>query len=105
MVHEGFTNLVRVALVRFLGDDPPTMSTKESPVESFARFFEAAMPEGLAQSVSQNLRAAASSAFEKMDLVSREELDVQQRVLLRTREKLELLEKQVAELEEKLLNK
>ena len=61
------------------------------------------MPEGLAQSVTDNLRAAASGAFEKMELVSREELDVQQRVLLRTREKLEALEKQVAELEQQLL--
>lgn len=87
----------------FLGNDPATMSKKESPADNFMRFLEAAMPAGLAQSINDNLRAAASSAFEKMDLVSREELDVQQRVLLRTREKLEALEKQVAELEKKLL--
>jgi hypothetical protein len=98
-----FTNLVRVAFAGNLGDDPATMNRNESPADSFLRFLQAAMPEGLAQSVNENLRAAASSAFEKMDLVSREELDVQQRVLLRTREKLEALEKQVAELEKKLL--
>ena len=52
---------------------------------------------GLAAAVRDNLRAAASSAFEKMDLVSSEEFEVQKRVLLRTREKLEQLELQVAE--------
>lgn len=95
--------MVRVAFNKYLGNDPATMNKKESPADSFMRFLEAAMPAGLAQSVSENMRAAASSAFEKMELVSREELDVQQRVLLRTREKLEALEKQVAELEKQLL--
>jgi BMFP domain-containing protein YqiC len=37
-----------------------------------------------------------------MDLVTREEFDVQSAVLARTREKLEKLEKQIAELESKL---
>jgi hypothetical protein len=42
------------------------------------------------------------SALEKMDLVSREELDVQEKVLQRTREKLEALEARISELEQKL---
>jgi len=41
------------------------------------------------------------STFAKMDLVTREEFDVQTAVLARTREKLEKLEKQIAELESK----
>ena len=49
-----------------------------------------------------NLRAAASNAFDKMELVNSEEFEVQKRVLLRTREKLEQLEKQVAELEKQM---
>lgn len=68
-------------------------------LDSFLRFFEAALPGGMASAMRDNLRAAARAAFEKMDLVTREELDVQQRVLQRTREKLEALERQVAELE------
>jgi len=48
------------------------------------------------------LRAAANSAFEKMDLVNSEEFEVQKRVLLRTREKLDQLERQVAQLEKQL---
>ena len=70
--------------------------------DSFLRFFDAALPNGLAAALRDNLRAAASSAFEKMDLVSTEEFEVQKRVLLRTREKLELLEKQVAQLEKQM---
>lgn len=50
----------------------------------------------------KNMRAALQSAFGKLDLVTREEFEVQSAVLLRTREKLEALEKQVAELEKQL---
>lgn len=60
------------------------------------------LPEGLAavhDDVRQNLRAAVTSAVQRMDLVSREEFDVQAGVLRRTREKLDALEKRVAELE------
>ena len=49
--------------------------------------------------IEKNLRAVLQSAFARLDLVTREEFDVQQAVLLRTREKLEALEKKVAELE------
>lgn len=47
----------------------------------------------------KNLRAALSGLFAKLDLVTREEFDVQRQVLARTREKLAALEKRVAELE------
>jgi len=60
------------------------------------------VPEGLSSEVEKNIRAAMSASFERMDLVTREELDVQKAVLARTREKLEKLEKQVAELSDKL---
>jgi len=43
-----------------------------------------------------------SGAFARLDLVTREEFDVQQEVLLRTREKLTTLESKVAALEEQL---
>ncbi len=49
--------------------------------------------------VEKNTRAMMNSMFTKMDLVTREEFDVQSQVLARTREKLEALEKRVAELE------
>ena len=46
--------------------------------------------------------ASSAAALERMDLVSREEFDVQQAVLERTRDKLERLERSVAELEARL---
>jgi BMFP domain-containing protein YqiC len=49
--------------------------------------------------VEKNARALLSSVFAKLDLVSREEFDIQAQVLLRTREKLTALEERVARLE------
>jgi BMFP domain-containing protein YqiC len=49
--------------------------------------------------IEKNLRAVLQAAFARLDLVTREEFDVQQAVLLRTREKLTALEAKVAELE------
>ena len=51
--------------------------------------------------VEKNIRALLQSTFAKMDLVTREEFEVQTAVLARTREKLEQLEKQIHELESK----
>ncbi len=47
----------------------------------------------------KNSRAMLASVFAKMDLVTREEFDVQSEVLKRTREKLEELEAKLAALE------
>lgn len=43
----------------------------------------------------RNFRSALQGVFERLDLVTREEFDAQCRVLLRTREKLEALEKKL----------
>ena len=56
----------------------------------------AATPAG---DIEKNLRAALAGVFAKLDLVTREEFDVQREVLARTRAKLETLEAHVAELE------
>ena len=52
-----------------------------------------------ARDIEKNLRALMSSTFSRLDLVTREEFDVQQELLQRTREKLEQMEAKVAELE------
>jgi len=49
--------------------------------------------------IEKNARALLSSFFAKLDLVSREEFDIQAQVLLRTREKLKALEERLAQLE------
>lgn len=55
-----------------------------------------------ARDIEKNLRALMSSSFSRLDLVTREEFDIQQEVLRRTREKLTQMEARVAELEAKL---
>lgn len=49
--------------------------------------------------VEKNVKAVLGSAFNKMDLVTREEFDIQQQILIKTREKLMALEARVAALE------
>ncbi|HBA09066.1 MAG: phosphoheptose isomerase [Methylotenera sp.] len=49
--------------------------------------------------VEKNVNALLKSAFTKMELVTREEFEVQAEVLRHTREKLDLLEARLAELE------
>lgn len=49
--------------------------------------------------IEKNARALLSGFFAKLDLVSREEFDIQSQLLLRTREKLKALEERVTRLE------
>jgi BMFP domain-containing protein YqiC len=50
----------------------------------------------------RNLRGALGSVLDRLDLVTREELEVQEAVLARTRARLAEMEKRVADLEQKL---
>lgn len=62
----------------------------------------AALPKGadqLGRDMEKNLRAALRSVLVKMDLVTREEFEIQQQVLGRSRAKLEALQQQVGDLE------
>ena len=54
---------------------------------------------GPAADLEKNLRALLAAAFGRLDLVTREEFDVQREVLARTRARLEELEAKLAELE------
>jgi BMFP domain-containing protein YqiC len=81
--------------------------TNTAKLDELARKLADALPEGarvLRADVEKNFRAALSGMFAKMDLVTREEFDVQSAVLARTRAKLERLEHQIAELETALRN-
>jgi ubiquinone biosynthesis accessory factor UbiK len=53
----------------------------------------------------KNFHAILQSALARLDLVSREEFEVQKAVLAKTRQKLEALEERVAEMEKQLLAK
>ena len=52
-----------------------------------------------AKDLEKNIKSLMGSAFTKMDLVTREEFDIQQQVLLKTREQLSILEQKVMALE------
>lgn len=54
-----------------------------------------------AADLEKNLRALLQSAFSRLDLVTREEFDVQREVLARTRAKLQELEAKLTELEKR----
>lgn len=55
-----------------------------------------------AKDIEKNVKAMLTQGFSKLDLVTREEFDIQTQVLAKTRAKLEALESRVAELEAQL---
>jgi len=55
-----------------------------------------------AKDIEKNVKAMLASSLVRLDLVPRAEFEVQAQVLLKTRAKLEALEKRLAELEERL---
>lgn len=71
-------------------------------LDELARKLASAVPTGLQdfqKDLEKNFRAVLTTTFARLDLVTREEFEVQQAVLERTRAKLEALEGQVAALE------
>jgi BMFP domain-containing protein YqiC len=71
-------------------------------LEDLSRRLAALLPPALGEAradLEKNFRAALQAGLQKLDLVTREEFEVQKKVLQRTREKLEALERQLAELE------
>ena len=71
-------------------------------LDELARRLSSLVPPGLRESreeLQQNFKSVLQAGLGKLDLVTREEFDVQRAVLLRTREKLEALERAVAALE------
>jgi hypothetical protein len=71
-------------------------------IDDLARRLAGSVPEGvsaLRRDLEQNFKGVLQSQLARMDLVTREEFDVQAAVLKRTREKLAALEKRLADLE------
>ena len=74
----------------------------DDSVESIARKLADAVPDGLRsirEDLENNFRSVLRSSLSKLDLVTREEFEVQEAVLAKTREKLETLEARLKELE------
>jgi len=71
-------------------------------IEQLARQVHEAMPKGirdLGDDVEKKIRQVLQAQLTRMELVNREEFDVQTQVLIRTREKLAALEQRIAQLE------
>jgi len=74
----------------------------DKSIEDLARRLAEAVPDGLRsvrKDLEENFQSVLKSGLSKLDLVTREEFEVQEAVLLRTREKLEVLEERLKELE------
>jgi BMFP domain-containing protein YqiC len=74
-------------------------------LDDLARRLAASMPKGvqvLQEDLNRSFRATLEAGLSRLDLVTREEFDVQAAVLARSRAKLDALERRVAELEQLL---
>jgi len=79
------------------------MNLDPKTLDDLARRLSEALPPGLAavrDDLERNFRAVLQSGLARLDLVTRQEFDVQAGVLRRTRERLEELDRRLAALEE-----
>ncbi|MGD9388295.1 MAG: accessory factor UbiK family protein [Gammaproteobacteria bacterium] len=79
------------------------MEPRKPNIDELARRLADSLPGGLKalrEDAEQNFRAVLQAGLARLDLVTREEFDVQAAVLRRTREKLEALEARLAKLEQ-----
>ena len=63
---------------------------------------KAAVPESLSNDVRDNVKAAIQDVIGDLDVVTREELDIQKAVLAKTRAKVDAMERVIADLEKRL---
>ena len=76
--------------------------------DDFAKKISEGLPPGVKnfqEEMEKNIKTMLQNGFAKLDLVTREEFDVQTQVLGRTRAKVDELEKKIAELEKRLEQK
>jgi len=74
----------------------------KTPIEELARKLAEAVPDSvrsIQSDLEDNFRSVLQAGLGKLDLVTREDFEVQEAVLQRTRDKLEGLEKRLSELE------
>ena len=78
------------------------MSDLPNPNEVIERIMQVAkgvMPDSVGLDVKENIRAAIQDALSDLDVVTREEFDIQKKVLMRTRAKLDELEQRLSGLD------
>ena len=82
------------------------MAMSDYSIENLARRLAESVPDGLRSvrdDLENNFHSVLKTGIGKLDLVTREEFEVQEAVLARTREKLETLEAKLEELKKTLL--
>ena len=78
---------------------------KQEKIDDFFQEFSKLLPDDLRdfkQDINRNLKAALNATFARMDLVTREEFDIQTALLSKTRSLVEELEQKINELESKI---
>ncbi len=75
------------------------MNTKPSFLTELQTKISEVLQQSPAKDIEKNMKAVLNQGFSKLDLLTREEFDIQTEVLQRTRTRLEALEARVAELE------
>lgn len=91
-------NPVRIKAVHIYIKDVSAMD-KPNFLNDLQAKFHQALENSPAKDIEKNMKAMLNQGFSKLDLVTREEFDVQTQVLAKTRAKLEALEARVTELE------
>jgi len=79
------------------------MDTRKAFIDELTQQLEGGLPSGLGllrEDIEAIVKASMSGALSRLELVTREEFDVQTAVLLRSREKLEALAERLAKLEQ-----
>jgi BMFP domain-containing protein YqiC len=96
---QGLTEGVFAKLRKTLHKDTTMLNPKF--LDEISAKIKEAVAQSPAKDLEKNLQATLQSVFSRLNLITREEFDVQQEVLLRTREKLTALEARVAAMEDK----
>ena len=79
----------------------------DQAVNEIVRKISAAIPEDLKsakQGLEKNARSTIESVFQRLDLVTREEFDVQVMLLSKSQQRVKELEQRISQLEEKIKN-
>jgi len=101
--NKGNSRLLRDLRLAFLLSLGYQTGMNTESIESLARKLAESVPEGLRsvrEDLENNFQSVLKSSLSKLDLVTREEFEVQEAVLKKTRQKLEALEARLTEIEE-----
>lgn len=90
-------------LLVFLGALRYQSAMNKTPIEELAKKLADSVPDSvraIRSDLEDGFQSVLQTGLSKLDLVTREEFEVQEAVLQRTREKLEALEKRLSEIED-----